>query len=65
MVPKLPAIQVLPGGRKVRALPSDATVAETVAYAEQSEAQAEIAAEEEQKRPKPRKGVTEALESDE
>lgn len=61
---KLPEITTLPGGRKVRALSPTATVAETVAYSEQGEAQAELALEAEEKRPKPRKGVLEALESE-
>ena len=61
---KIPNITVLPGGRKVRALSPTATVEQTLAYAEQSEAQAELALEEEQKRSKPRKGVIEALESE-
>lgn len=61
---KIPNITVLPGGRKVRALSPTATVEETVAYAEQSEDQAELALEAEQKRPKPRKGVLDALEAE-
>lgn len=61
---KIPDIVVLPGGRKVRALPPTATVEETIAYADEGEAQAELALEAEQKRSKPRKGVLEALESE-
>lgn len=62
---KTPSITVLPGGRKVRTLPAKATAPEVLAYADQSEAQAEVALEAEKARPKPRQTVLKALESDE
>lgn len=61
---KVPQYRVLPGGRRVRDYPADAAAAEVIAYAEQSEAAADLALAEEEKRAKPRKSVMEALTDD-
>lgn len=57
--------RILPGGRRVRDVPPDMTVEETLEFAGESELQAEAALAEEKSRERPRKGVTEALETDE
>lgn len=57
--------RILPGGRRVRDVPPNLTVEETLEFAGESELQAEAVMEEEKSRERPRKGVTEALGTDE
>lgn len=63
MLSKFPYIQ-LPGGRRMRGIAPDATVEEVLEYADQSEAQADYALEQELSKPKPRKGVIQALDDE-